>query len=212
MSTYLPGFQRYQLTDYAAAPLASRKVYDDFCITNGTHQVPAWLASMGHHPALARACWEHTRACLHMGRLPLLLKEMVMYGVAREHGAVYCEAAHAAELLQLDDRLGLDDLPRLLEPGNPLGLPAASEAALAFAVQVARDPRAVTDSQFEQLRISGFQPEEIHELLAVVHLAVMLSGYTTSLRLPPEPRRAAVSAARPAAAARPAGAALLRVT
>jgi alkylhydroperoxidase family enzyme len=182
-------FQRYQLTDYVAASQGSRKVYDDFCIATGTHRLPAWLASMGHHPALARAWWELTKACLHSGHLPLLLKELVMYQVARETGAAYCEALHADAVLQLDGSLKAQDLPRLLQADHPGRLPPQHLAALELAACLARSPHAASDADFERLLRLGFQRAEIHELVSVVSLALMFCSYTSMLRLPLETGR-----------------------
>ncbi len=106
--------QRYTLTEYKDASPATQDVYDDYMRTTGAASVPIWLQSLWHSSALARGYWERARGTLFSGDLPLPLKEMIVFVVSGEHGARYCSACHAQNVLNLDKSVKFDDLQSFL--------------------------------------------------------------------------------------------------
>ncbi len=178
---------RYVLTSLDEASPATRSLYEDFMRVTGSENLPTYIQSLGHSPALLRAYWEKTKGCLIEGNLPLLLKEMVVFVVSRINGAEYCTACHAHAVLQLDKSLSYADLLILTESADKLQLTPAYRQAIAFATKVAQDARSATDEDFEALRQAGFTLTEIMELLAVIDLAVMFNTYTSGARLPIDP-------------------------
>jgi Carboxymuconolactone decarboxylase family len=99
----------------------TRAIYDDHMQTTGATSPPLWIRSLGHSPALAKACWERAKGTLFGGSLPLPLKEMVVFVVSARNGANYCSACHAQCVLHLDQPLAFADLERFPASDSVLG-------------------------------------------------------------------------------------------
>ena len=179
--------QRYTLTEYEDASPATREVYDDFMRTTGATSPPVWIKSLGHSAALTRAYWERAKGTLFSGNLPLPLKEMIVFVVSAKHGANYCSACHAQNVLNLDKTLAFDDLQSFLKSDAGFKLPAIYQSVVKFAIKVVTDPNGLSDENFEELMDEGFSKEEIGEIIAVIDLATMFNVYTSSLRLDLDP-------------------------
>jgi uncharacterized peroxidase-related enzyme len=184
--------QRYVLTEYEDASPEAQSVYDDFMRMTGERAVPIWLKSLGHSAALARAYWERAKGTLFSGSLPLPLKEMIVFVVSARHGARYCAACHAQNVLSLDKALEFEDLHTFVRAGAERGLPAYYEQVVAFAEKVVADANQLTDEDFSQLMDEGFSREEICEIIAVIDLASMFNVYTSALNLDLDPSYRAI--------------------
>jgi alkylhydroperoxidase family enzyme len=184
--------QRYMLTAYQDASPATCEVYDDFMRTTGATEVPVWLKSLGHSPALTRAYWERAKGTLFSGSLPLALKEMIVFVVSARHGARYCSACHAQNVLNLDKALAFDDLQSFLKPDAAVPLPHYYVGVIRFASRVVEDANGMQDEEFEALMDEGFSQAEICEIIAVIDMATMFNVYTSSLRLDLDPQYRAI--------------------
>ena len=184
--------QRYVLTEYGDATPETQAVYDDFMRMTGESAVPIWLKSLGHSSALARAYWERAKGTLFSGSLPLPLKEMIVFVVSARHGARYCSACHAQNVLSLDKALQFEDLHAFVQTGPDRGLPAYYAPVVAFAEKVTADANQLTDADFERLMDEGFSKEEICEIVAVIDLASMFNVYTSALNLDLDPNYRAI--------------------
>lgn len=184
--------QRYILTEYEDACPETREVYDDFMRMTAETSVPVWVKSLGHNPALVRSYWERAKGTLFSGSLPLPLKEMIVFTVSAKHGARYCSACHAQNVLSLDQAVKFDDLQSFVKAGSEWNLPAYYERVVAFASKVIEDANQVTDEDFEELMDEGFSKEEICEIIAVIDLASMFNIYTSTLRLDLDPHYRAI--------------------
>jgi alkylhydroperoxidase family enzyme len=184
--------QRYILTEYQDASLETRAVYDDFMRTTGENAPPVWIKSLGHSPALARAYWERAKGTLFSGTLPLPLKEMIVFAVSAKHGARYCSACHAQNVLSLDNALKFEDLHAFVEAGTEWQLPGYYEHVIKFATKLVTDPNQVDDEDFDALMDEGFSREEICEIIAVIDLASMFNIYTSALKLDLDPSYRAI--------------------
>lgn len=184
--------QRYILTEYKDASPETREVYDDYMRTTGATSIPLWLRSLGHSPALTRAYWERAKGTLFSGSLPLPLKEMIVFIVSAKHGARYCSACHAQNVLGLDKSLSFEDLQSFLRSDTAVRLPAYYERVADFVAKIAHDANCLTDEDFEALMEEGFSREEICEIIAVVDMASMFNIYTSSLNLDLDPEYRAV--------------------
>jgi uncharacterized peroxidase-related enzyme len=175
--------QRYALTEYEDASPETREVYDDFMRMTGETAPTVWIKSLGHNSALARAYWERAKGTLFSGHLPLPLKEMIVFVVSAAHGARYCAACHAQNVLSLDKTLAFGDLATFLESGAGSELPAYYRTVVDFTGKVVADANALTDEDFEALHDEGFSQEEIVEMIAVIDMATMFNVYTCALNL-----------------------------
>ncbi len=184
--------QRYTLTEYEDASPETKAVYDDFMRSTGAAAPPVWIKSMGHSPALARAYWEKAKGTLFGGRIPLPLKEMIVFVVSGQNGAKYCTACHAQSVLKLDKTLTFEDLQSFLKKDPKFQLPDSYKTVVNFAAAVARNANNVSDKDFEELMDEGFSTEEICEIIAVIDMATMFNIYTSSLRLHLDPNYRAI--------------------
>ncbi|MFV0523423.1 MAG: carboxymuconolactone decarboxylase family protein [Acidimicrobiales bacterium] len=179
---------RYHLVSYDAADKATRDIYDDYLRTTGAITVPIWLQSLGADTNLLEAYWTRTKGSLQRGRLPLLLKEMVIFVVSVHNGARYCSAAHAHAVLNLDKTLTYEALSSLTEPASQTAsLPPSHRAALDYAIAVAQNANEVPDELFDRLVEADFTDAEIHELQSVIDLSMMFNAYTSAFQLPLDP-------------------------
>ena len=184
--------KRYIITEYEKASPETRVVFDDFMRTTGATSVPIWLKSLGHNSALTKAYWERAKGTLFSGSVPLPLKEMIVFVVSAQHGAKYCSACHAQNVLSLDKAISFQDLQAFLEPGSGYSLPAYYEHVIKFAMKVVQDANGLTDEDFENLMAEGFAREEICEIIAVIDLATMFNIYTSALKLDLDPEYCAI--------------------
>jgi alkylhydroperoxidase family enzyme len=160
--------------------------------TTGATELPIWVKSLGHSAALARAYWERAKGTLLSGRLPLPLKEMIVFAVSARNGAKYCSACHAQSVLSLDKSLAFDDLKGFLQSDSCTHLPPYYRSVVDFAHKVVDHANAVSDEDFEILMDEGFSREEICEIIAVIDLATMFNVYTSTLRLDLDPQYRAI--------------------
>lgn len=184
--------QRYALMEYDDACPETRQVYDDFMRMTGETAPTVWIKSLGHNSALARAYWERAKGTLFSGDLPLPLKEMIVFVVSAHHGAKYCTACHAQNVLHLDKTLDFGDLQSFLEGGVISQLPDYYQSVITFTMKVVAGANDVTDEDFEALMDEGFSREQIGEIVAVIDLATMFNVYTSALRLDLDPHYQAV--------------------
>lgn len=184
--------QRYLITEYTDASPETQEVFDDYMRTTGATSVPIWLKSLGHSSALTRAYWERAKGTLFSGSLPLPLKEMIVFIVSAKHGARYCSACHAQNVLSLDKSLNFHDLQSFIKSDTGAKLPTYYQSVANFVHQVVSDPNGLSDEEFDDLMDEGFSKEEICEIIAVIDLASMFNVYTSALRLDLDPEYQAI--------------------
>lgn len=184
--------KRYIVTSYADANQATREVYDDYMRTTGDTKVPLWLKSLGHNADIARGYWTRAKTTLFSGTVPLPLKEMIVFLVSAKHGARYCTACHAGNVLSLDKTLKFEDLQSFLVTDTGRELPAYYRNVGEFVLKIVTDANCVTDEDFGKLMDEGFTKEEICEIIGVIDLASMFNVYTSSLNLDLDPEYRAI--------------------
>jgi alkylhydroperoxidase family enzyme len=175
--------RRYIITDYDEANQQTRDVYDDYMRSTGDTKVPLWLKSIGHNSDLAKGYWERAKTTLFSGSLPLPLKEMIVFLVSAKHGARYCSACHARNLLSLDKALAFEDLQTFLSSDTGVDLPVYYRSVGEFVIKVVTDPNCLLDEDYTKLMDEGFSQEEVCEIISVIDLATMFNVYTSSLNL-----------------------------
>ena len=133
--------------------------------------------------------WQAVREILCKGRLPRVLKEMVLATVASSKNCHYCATAHYA----IGCRLGV---PRetFLTALNSLDQlrPLSLRMAIQFALDVTHRSQIITPSYYANLHASGVAPQDCAELLAMAGLANLLTVYADGLMVQPDPEFAAI--------------------
>ena len=144
--------------------------------------VPNMFRVMAHRPEIFATMQAHFGAVLSTGTVPTKLKELIIVRTSQVNETPYCLASHTI----LARNLGWtdDQLTHLADWPSRADFTPAEKAALRLAETVTRNPRAVSDEQFAELR--GFYSEgEIVELLCAIGLFNYFNRFNNALRLEP---------------------------
>lgn len=117
---------------------------------------------------------------------------MIVFVVSARHGARYCSACHAQNVLSLDKALAFEDLQSFIKSDAGYKLPVYYEDVVNFASKVVTDANCLTDEDFDELMEAGFSREEICEVIAVIDMATMFNIYTCLLQLDLDPEYRAI--------------------
>lgn len=138
---------------------------------------------MARHPAMLKAFLGLVQSILAAGKIDPILKRMIGIISSSTAGCQYC-TAHAAH--QAHERgEGEEKLNAVWEYKRSELFTAAEKSALSFAVKAAQIPNAVTDEDFDTLKIH-FTEDEIVEILGVISLYGFLNRWNASLATPLE--------------------------
>ena len=179
--------KRYTLTPYDDACADTQAVYDDYLSTTGMTDVPVWLQSLGHSPALVKGYWERAKGTIFAGDLPRPLKELLVYCVSAQNKSRYCSVCHSHAVLSLDKSIDISTLSVCDLENLAATLPSQVRVAMLFAIKVAADANTLTDDDFTALRSEGYGQEEICEMISVIDLAMMFNTYTCAMKLDLDP-------------------------
>ena len=140
----------------------------------------------------------HFGAVLNTGKVSTKLKELIIVRTSQVNVTPYCLASHtilARNLGWTDDQLAhLADWPQRQD------FTPAEKAALCLAETVTRDPHAVSDEQFSELR-SFYSEGEIVELLCAIGLFNYFNRFNNALQMEPtKPGEGGCAAPAPEAA------------
>ena len=127
-----------------AAP-AVKPMFDSFIAERGA--VPNMFRTLAHAPDLLKTFFDHFRAALAEGEVPVRIKEMVAVRVSHLNCSSYCLGSHTG----LAKRFGVSDaqIESLQGRGNAEFTPA-EKAAVDFAEGLTKGD--VTESMFAALR------------------------------------------------------------
>ncbi len=144
--------------------------------------VPNMFRVMAHRPEIFSTMQAHFAAVLSTGTVPTRLKELIIVRTSQVNETPYCLASHTI----LARNLGWSDeqLTHLADWPWRDDFSPAEKAALRLAETVTRDPRAVSDEQFAELR--GFYSEgEVVELLCAIGLFNYFNRFNNALQMEP---------------------------
>ena len=167
--------RRFSPISYDDASAELKAIYDDIKREMGLSFVPAWFRCQGGVPRLLAANWAKLQSTLLRGDVPRLLKELIIYNVARERSCRYCTFVHrhmAESELRQSELHGAFTIAENLEDSK---LPSSYKTAIRVISRLAEDPLATSDGDIEELREEGFSDGEIQELLAQADLALVLT-------------------------------------
>lgn len=159
-------------------------IYDEIKSDLGIVELPNWVKALGGNPNVLKANWEKAKNTMIEGRLPALLKELIIFKVSVNNGSQYCSSCHAHGALQADKSLSYDDLIELAQGSASSKLPEAFQVALDIVPRVIKNPTSLSEEDVQRLNDQGFGEEEIMELLAQGDLALMFNAITMMYNVP----------------------------
>ena len=166
---------RFQHVEYEDASDELKAIYDDIIKTTGIPYVRNWFKCQGGNPLLLNANWQKMKMTMLTGQIPMLLKQMILYTVAKERGCKYCTFVHKTIADNLSSQLSDEDGFKVTNNLDSAFIPSSYKTATRIVSRCALDPTSTTDEDFEELRDEGFSDSEIQELMAQADLANMLN-------------------------------------
>jgi uncharacterized peroxidase-related enzyme len=144
-------------------------VYDEFYRQMSFPSPPNFITTQGHSSTVVRGTWEAVRNILVTGELPRWQKEMMFVAISKDRNCHYCTAAHTAccRMLGVKPAL-LEQLVRDIYALSDLKL----RSMIKFGLKCARDPKSLTEEDYESLRQHGLKQSETVEIIAMSALAV----------------------------------------
>src|SRR3981081_4239266 len=82
-----------------------RAVFDDIKATKRIERVPDIWRALATNPEHLELCWNRLKASMRRGRLEMLTKEIIAWGVSVMNSCRYCINSHTAAV----QKLGLDN-------------------------------------------------------------------------------------------------------
>lgn len=155
-------------------------LYDKVFAQRGN--VPNMFRVMAHRPEIFSTMQAHFGAVLNTGTVSTKLKELIIVRTSQVNSTPYCLASHTilARGLGWSD----DQLAHLAQWPQRDDFTPAEKAALRLAETVTRDPHAVTDEQFAELR-DFFSEGEVVELLCAIGLFNYFNRFNNALQMEP---------------------------
>lgn len=140
--------------------------------------LPTWQRAMAYFPQSARRQGEHRKAVAELGRLSPRTKAWIMWSVARENRAWY-SAQLARESCH---KFGLTDDELFAPADQSRAVPAADQAAVAFARKLTSKPRQMTDGDIADL-LKHYSAAESAEVVYVACMSNSFDRFTEALNL-----------------------------
>jgi uncharacterized peroxidase-related enzyme len=144
--------------------------------------VPNMFRVMAHRPEIYATMQAHFAAVLNTGTVSSKLKELIIVRTSQVNDTPYCLASHTI----LARNLGWSDdqLANLAAWPTRTDFTPAEKAALQLAETVTRDPHALTDEQFAELR-NYYSEGEVVELLCAIGLFNYFNRFNNALLMEP---------------------------
>ncbi|CAH2602686.1 Peroxidase-related enzyme [Rhodovastum atsumiense] len=150
------------------------------------HHGENWIRALALNPDFAARFSAYFQSLFRAegARLPLQERELIAVVVSASNGCGLCEIHHT---LALGEALGDPVRARriALDP-HLAGLSAREHALVAFALKVTRQPRDVSDDDFQALRDAGLDDGEILEALETSAWFNHTNRVFISLGVPPD--------------------------
>lgn len=137
--------------------------------------------ALAQHPEVFQARHRYGTTLMEGGSIDPDLKEFVFVVVSEANDCDYCVGDHTSTLL---DRYDVDQSTLdHVSKGAFDRLPDRKRAVAAFADQVARDPKRVSQDHLEELYDLGYDEADVVELLVVATLGVSANAIVDALSI-----------------------------
>ncbi len=128
------------------------------------------FTSQSERPDILQAVWAFFKAIFLEGQLPPTLKQMISMTIALQNNCRYCVVAHtfALEAMGVPKEV-IESCAR--DPELSL-VPPPQRAIIKFGLKATRNPKSITDEDFQTLQGYGLSDGEIMEVIMVVACAM----------------------------------------
>ena len=128
--------------------------------------IPNVFLSLAHRPDEARAFFDYHDALMEKeGAVTKAEREMIVVATSSANNCLYCVVAHGAILrVRAKDPLVAD---QVAVNHRKADITPRQRAMLDFALKVSQSSAAVTDADFEALRLHGFTDEDAWDIGAI---------------------------------------------
>jgi uncharacterized peroxidase-related enzyme len=142
--------------------------------------IPAPYRAFGRLEHVLQANWHRTKRVLREGNLPIQLKESIALAVSSANGCEFCISIHRSNLTKQGfNQEVINQVENASSPDEKVDM------TLKFAVQASRDPHALIDADFEELKNFGYSEEDILEILTVMEMYTGYNKIITALGIKP---------------------------
>ena len=143
-----------------------------------------WFTAQAERPDLLAATWGLTKGVLLQGQLPPTVKQMILIKISTHNQCRYCTALHTSALEAMGvPKEVIDSVTTDLRLSQ---VPPPQRAMLEFAMKVAREPRSVTDEDFQGLRELGVSEGETMEVAMMGAFANFINTWADVSGIPIE--------------------------
>ncbi|MDB5247979.1 MAG: hypothetical protein JWQ40_2373 [Segetibacter sp.] len=171
--------ERFKMVSYEEATPRVKALYDDTMKTLQLPFVLNWFKCQGNNATLLEGNWTKLRSTLLEGKVPNILKQLIIYNVSQQRGCDYCAHAHGVFADSMSGLLSSDKDFRVTDDLDSPVLPHSYKTAIRVVTKAAIATHELTDEDFGQLSEDGFTDEEMQELMAQADLVNMLNTIAT---------------------------------
>ena len=171
--------ERFRMVPYEEAAPKVRALYDETMKTLQLPFVLNWFKCQGSNATLLEGNWGKLKSTLLEGKVPNILKQLIIYNVSHTRGCDYCAHAHGVFADSMSGLLSDDKDFRVTDDLDSHILPDSYKTAIRIVTKAAINSDKLTDEDFETLEADGFTGEEIQELMAQADLVNMLNTIAT---------------------------------
>lgn len=141
----------------------------------GTQTPIAWFTAQSRRPDILETTWGLVKGLLLQGELPPTLKQMIILRISTDNDCGYCRVIHTNALKAMG--VPAEVIDSLTTDVSPAKLPPTQRAIVEFAARVAKDPKSISDGDFEILRQFEISSGEIMEATMIAAFANFINTW-----------------------------------
>jgi AhpD family alkylhydroperoxidase len=170
---------RLKMVSYEDASPEVQALYDETMKTLQLPFVLNWFKCQGNNATLLEGNWIKLKKTLLEGKVPNILKQLIIYNVSQKRGCDYCAHAHGVFADSMSGLLSSDKNFKVTDDLDSPVLPDSYKTAISVVTKAALETSELMDDDFAKLEEAGFTEEEIQELMAQADLVNMLNTIAT---------------------------------
>lgn len=166
----------FKIVNYEDASPEVKEIYDETMRELGVPFVLNWFKCQGGNATILRGNWTKLRCTMLLGKVPFILKQLIIYNISKQRQSVYCAHAHGVIADSMSKLLTNNDDIKLTENMDSDYIPSSYKTAIRIVTKCALDPKSATEEDFDELADEGFSTDEMQELMALADLTNMLNS------------------------------------